>query len=66
MHGLSPTVYRPDMAIVPNRAQKTYTAIKYNKDTFSYAQHILNKGHFYGNIQNTVEIIQVTKNGTHI
>jgi hypothetical protein len=66
MHGLSPTVYRPDMVIVPNKAQRHIHAITYNKDTSSFAQHILNKGHFYGNIQNTVEIIQVTQNGTHI
>jgi hypothetical protein len=37
-------------------------AVKYNKDTSTYAQHILNTGHAYGNIQDTIEIIQIARN----
>jgi hypothetical protein len=37
-----------------------------NKDTCTYAQHILNTGHTYGNIENTMEIIQIAKKGRHM
>jgi hypothetical protein len=43
-----------------------FRAIKYNKDTSTYAQHILNTGHSYGNIQHTMEIIQVTQKGSYM
>jgi hypothetical protein len=39
------------------RYKEHIRAIKYNKDTFTYAQHILNMGHTYGSLQNTMEII---------
>jgi hypothetical protein len=41
-------------------------AIKYNKDISTYAQHILNTGHSYGNIQKTMEIIQIIQKGRHM
>jgi hypothetical protein len=40
--------------------------MKYNKDTSTYAQHITNTGHTYGNMQDTMEIIQVAINGRHM
>jgi hypothetical protein len=40
--------------------------IKYNKDASTYAQHIPNAGHPYGNIQSTMKIIQLTHKGRHM
>jgi hypothetical protein len=59
-------VYRPDRRLFQRRHKEHIHAIKYNKDTSSYAQHLLNKGHSYGNIQNTVLITQVTQNGKNM
>jgi hypothetical protein len=44
------------------RYKEHIRTIKYecNKDTSTYVQHIINTGHSYGNIQNTVEVFQVT------
>jgi hypothetical protein len=43
------------------RYKEHMSAIKHNKDTSTYAQHILDTGHSYGNIQDVMEVIQVTK-----
>jgi hypothetical protein len=48
------------------RYKEHILAIKYNKDTSTYAQHTLNMGHTYGNIQNTIEIIQRAKKGKYM
>jgi hypothetical protein len=44
-----------------SRYKEHIHAIKYNKDTSTYAQHILNMGHSCRNIQNTMEIVQITQ-----
>lgn len=59
MHGLSATVHRSDRIIDPKYKEHIH-AIKYNKDASIYAQHILNPGNSYGNMQNTMNIIQIT------
>jgi hypothetical protein len=41
-------------------------AIKYNKDTSTYAQHTVNMEHTYGNMQDKVEIIQIARKGRHM
>jgi hypothetical protein len=38
------------------RFKEHIRAIKYNRDTSTYAQHILDTGHEYGNVKNTMEI----------
>jgi hypothetical protein len=38
-------------------------AIRTNKRTSKYAQHILDTGHAYGTIEETMDIIQTTKKG---
>jgi hypothetical protein len=44
------------------RIKESMHAIKYNKYNMStYAQHVLNTGRAYGNIQYTMETIQVTR-----
>lgn len=39
---------------------KHIRTIKYNRDTSTCVQHIINMGHTYRNIQDRVEIIQVS------
>jgi hypothetical protein len=36
-------------------------AIRYNKDTSTYAQHTLNKRHAYRNIKDTMEVTQIAR-----
>jgi hypothetical protein len=38
-------------------------AVRTNKHTSKYAQHILDTGHAYGTIEETMDIIQTTKKG---
>lgn len=35
-------------------------------DTYTYAQHIVNTGHAHGNMQDTMEVIQLAKKGGHM
>jgi hypothetical protein len=48
------------------RYKKHIRAIKYNKDSSEYAQHILNTGHSYGKIEDIMEIIKVENKGKHL
>jgi hypothetical protein len=41
-------------------------AIKHNKDTSTYAQHISNTGHAYGNMQDVMEVIQIGRKGRYM
>jgi hypothetical protein len=41
------------------------TAIKHNKDYSAYAKHILNTGHTYGGIEQTLDIIKIVQNRRH-
>jgi hypothetical protein len=41
-------------------------AIKYNKETSGYARHILNSGHSYGSIDDTMGIIKIERKGKHL
>jgi hypothetical protein len=62
MHGLFPAVQRSDRAITTKRYYKEHIpAILCNKDTSTYVQHLLNTEQFYGNIENTMKIIQITQ-----
>jgi hypothetical protein len=45
------------------RFKEHIRAIKHNTDSSTYAQHILNTGHKYGNIEDTMDIINVTQKG---
>jgi hypothetical protein len=38
-------------------------AIRTNKHTSKYAQHILDKGHGYGKMEETVDVIHITREG---
>jgi hypothetical protein len=49
-----------------DRLNEHIRAINNNKDTSTYAQYIFNTGYTYGNIQNTMEIIQIARNGKHM
>jgi hypothetical protein len=46
--------------------EHTVRAMEYNKNTSTHAQHILHTDHTYGNIQNTMEIIQTAKKGKYM
>jgi hypothetical protein len=59
-------IHRANRTIVHTRYKEHIRAIKYNKNTFKCAQHVLNTGHTYGNIQNTMEIIQTAKKGKYM
>jgi hypothetical protein len=48
------------------RYKEHVSAIKHNKDTSTYAQHILDTGHAHGSIQDVMEVIQVTKKGRYM
>jgi hypothetical protein len=48
------------------RLKKHIRATKYNRDTSTYAQHILDTGHTYGNMKNTTEIINIAQKGRHM
>jgi cell fate (sporulation/competence/biofilm development) regulator YlbF (YheA/YmcA/DUF963 family) len=48
------------------RFNEPVQTIKYNRDTSTYAQHTVNTGHTYGNMQDTMEIIQVARKGRHM
>jgi hypothetical protein len=41
-------------------------ALKHNQDTSPCAQHIINIGHTYGNMQDTIEIIQIARWGRYM
>jgi hypothetical protein len=41
-------------------------AIQYNMENSTYAQHIINTGHTYGSIQNTMEILHTTQKGKYM
>jgi arginyl-tRNA--protein-N-Asp/Glu arginylyltransferase len=41
-------------------------AIRYNKESSGYAQHILNTGHSYGNIEDIMDIIKIERKGKHL
>jgi hypothetical protein len=41
-------------------------AIRYNKESSGYAQHILNTGHSYGNIEDVMDIIKIERKGKHL
>jgi hypothetical protein len=40
-------------------------SIRNNKDTTGYTHHILNTGHSYGPIDDTMEIVTILKKGKH-
>jgi hypothetical protein len=46
--------------ILSTKIQRAHT-IWHNKEKSTYAQHILNRGHTYGDIHSTMEIIRITK-----
>jgi hypothetical protein len=48
------------------RFKQHIRAIKHNSDTSTYAQHILNNGHTYGNINDTMDIIKITQKNRHM
>jgi hypothetical protein len=41
-------------------------AIKSNKSTSKYVQHILDNRHSYGTIHDTMDILRITKKGQHM
>jgi hypothetical protein len=48
------------------RYKEHISAIKHNKDTSTYAQHILNTGHAYGDMQEVMEVIQIARKGRYM
>jgi hypothetical protein len=48
------------------RFKEHIRAIKYNSDASTYAQHILNNGHTYGNIHDTMDILKIIQKGRHM
>jgi hypothetical protein len=42
------------------------SAFKYNTQQSKFAKHILDHKHTFGNIENTMEILQFQKKGTHL
>jgi hypothetical protein len=48
------------------RYKEHVRAIKYNKETSGYARHILNSGHSYGSIDDTLDIIKIERKGKHL
>jgi len=41
-------------------------AFQYNTTQSKFTQHLLTHGHSFGNLENTMEIIQLQKKGTHL
>jgi hypothetical protein len=48
------------------RYKEHISPIKHKKDTSTYAQHILNTGHTYGNMQDVMEVIQIARKGRYM
>jgi hypothetical protein len=48
-----------------DRYKEHIQAIRNNKQTSKCAQHILDTGHAYGTIEETMDIIQTTKKGMY-
>jgi hypothetical protein len=48
------------------RYKEHIRAIRYNKETSGYAKHILNSGHSYGSIEDTLDIIKIETKGKHL
>jgi hypothetical protein len=48
------------------RYKENIRAIRYNKESSGYAQHILNTDHSYGNIEDTMDIIKIERKGKHL
>jgi hypothetical protein len=40
--------------------------IRHNNDTSTFAQHILNAGHTYGSIQDTMDIVHIARKGMYM
>jgi hypothetical protein len=48
------------------RFKENIGAIKHYSDTSTYAQHILNNVHTYGNISDTMDIMKMTQKARHM
>jgi hypothetical protein len=48
------------------RYKEHIRAIKYNKESSGYAQHILNTGHSYGKTEDIMDIIKIENKGKHL
>ena len=60
-------------AYVGQTGQDLYTrfnehkrSFRYNSQHSKYAQHLIEHGHAFGNIHNTMEVLQFQKKGTHL
>jgi hypothetical protein len=47
------------------RYKEHIAAIKHNKDSSAYSKHILNTGHAYNTINETMDILKIIKNKRH-
>jgi hypothetical protein len=45
------------------RFKEHIRSIRYNKDESTYAQHILNRGHQYGPIEQVMEVVEQAQKG---
>jgi hypothetical protein len=66
MYGLPTKIYRANGLNIQDQIQRTYQAIRANSANSGYSNHILNTGHTYGNITNTMKILKIEKKGKHL
>jgi hypothetical protein len=66
MPGLPTKIHWPNRQNIPHQIQRTHIAIKNNNSNSGYSNHILNIGHKYGLITDTMDILKTHKKGKHM
>jgi hypothetical protein len=66
MPGLPTKIHWPNRQNIPHQIQEHILAIKNNNRNSGYSNHMLNTGHKYGPITDTMDIIKTHKKGKHL
>jgi len=64
--GMQQSVFRSDRQSFNQRFKEHRNAFKSNRNTSNYAKHALDHQHPFGPIQETMQILQYQKKGTHL